>query len=185
VAIEITGAKDDGDAVSALINMINNEEEQPSSPWTVGTMNDFETDSAILLSGYMTSSPGFTVSPGYSLLSDVNELNVWYDDVEDLTPDITFSSIPGGGLAMGGVAFEILKAGSDPELEQAAWVFLDDNAAYATADKETQDTHITESANIIRGLGTQIQAINDPTSKTFKQQFRKKGDAASEWEDTA
>jgi hypothetical protein len=78
-----------------------------------------------------------------------------------------------------------LDAGVVPTLDQAAWAFLVDDDVYADATRETEDTHITEAKEVIRGLGTLIQATDDPESKTFKQQFKLKIDDVSEWEDTA
>lgn len=70
--------------------------------------------------------------------------------------------------------------------EQSAYRFWEDDAAYASATAlANQDTaaNFTEDTNAIVAL--QVQALGDPATKQYKLQFRRQGDADSEWEDIA
>lgn len=91
--------------------------------------------------------------------------HTWDSSTSSSEPTLTITYTPGAST-----------------LEQARYRFRNDDGSQTTATwKAAQNTGITEGVSITTRLRVQVQAVNDPTAKAFKLQFRRSG--TSDWKD--
>ena len=140
-----------------------------------------------------TTGVGTTGTRSLSIVCEGTTITGYVDDVEQVTAtdSVTATGDPGiGNYYDGGttatidnfVATDVLGA---TELQATRW-FDDDGSETTATALAAQDTAITGRAKETNTrLRTQIQTTGDVASGAYKLQYRKVGDADSEWEDIA
>ena len=193
-ALDVTGHNVASPIVQSAKNSSANTSPADSVSLAVTLGTALTTGNLVVVSfGASTNSGGGFAAPtiGTKSMTQVYNRNgaycqngLWYRVIDGTETNAVTTCTDLGQSVGNGTAFAIeVAAAAATSIEQEGFRFRTDSGNEATPTWEAaQDTNVTMAAEVTKGLRVLIDYTGDPATGKPKLQWRKVGDAASEWE---